>query len=79
MSKTETAGTAEEDEPPSGCWEVVQVFQNCIDEDDDEHLMVAVAGVECSQSIENFFWGARVPEPHGAVSGEGLLLALAKP
>lgn len=77
--RIKSQGTAEEDDPPSGQWEVVQVFQNCIDEDDDEYLMVAVPGVERSQAIENFHWGERVPEPHGASAGEALLLRLAKP
>lgn len=77
--RIKSPGTAEEDDPPSGSWEVVQVFVNCIDEDDDEWLMVAVPGVERSQDVENFYWGQRVQEPVGATDGEGLLLALAKP
>lgn len=63
--KIKAPGTAEEDDPPGGEWEVVQVFRNCIDEDDPEHLMVSVAGVARSQALENFFWGQRVPEPAG--------------
>lgn len=55
--RIKSPGTAEEDDAPSGMWEIVQVFQNCIDETDDEWLMVAVPGVERSQSIQDFFWG----------------------
>lgn len=76
--KIKSPGTAEEDDPPSGQWEVVQVFENCIDETDDEYLMVAVAGVERSQSLENFFWGERVPEPVGvSSSADGLMIVRA--
>lgn len=39
---------------PSDEWEVVQVFENVGDTD---RLGVAVTGVECSQSLENFVWG----------------------
>ena len=35
-------GTAEENDPPGGQWEVVQVVINCIDPTDDEYIMVAV-------------------------------------
>lgn len=56
--KIKDPGTAEEDDPPFGkIWEVVDVFVNCINPEDDEHLMVAVTGVEKAQSLENFFWG----------------------
>lgn len=72
------AGTAEEDDPPQGNWEVVQVFVNCIDPDDEEYLMVAVPGVERSQSIDNFFWGELVPRPYPPDEAEALLLATAK-
>lgn len=51
-------GTREGDElTPSDKWEVMQVFENCLDRSDAEFLMVAVPGVERSQSIENFVWG----------------------
>ena len=51
-------GTKEGDElTPSDGWEVVEVFVNCIDETDDEYLMVFVPGVERCQSVQNFFWG----------------------
>jgi hypothetical protein len=68
--KIKDPGTAEEDDPPGGQWEVVQVFANCIDPEDDEYLMVAVPGVERSQSVENFHWGTRVPEPREATPNE---------
>lgn len=61
--RIKSPGTAEEDDPPSAQWEVVQVFENCIDDTDYQYLRVAVAGVERSQDIENFHWGERVPEP----------------
>lgn len=77
--RIKAAGTADEDDPPGGAWEVVQVFVNCIDPDDDEYLMVAVPGVERSQPIENFYWGAMVHHPHPPDEGEALLLRLAKP
>jgi hypothetical protein len=51
-------GTREGDElTPSDTWEVVQVFENCLDHTDDEFLAVHVPGVERSQSLENFVWG----------------------
>lgn len=51
-------GTPEgEEQTPSMSWEVVQVFENCDDTDDPEHLRVSVPGQAKSQSIENFFWG----------------------
>lgn len=75
--KIKSPGTAEEHDPPGGEWEVVQVFQNCIDEDSDEYVMVSVAGVERSQSVENFFWGDRVPEPMGSGSADGLRIVRA--
>jgi hypothetical protein len=42
---------------PSDKWEVVFVFENCLDEDDPEYLMVEVGGVAEGQSLENFIWG----------------------
>lgn len=57
-------GTADEEEfTPCKKYEVVEVFENCIDKDDPEYLMVAVTGVARSQSIENFFWGPGPLEP----------------
>lgn len=38
-------------------WEVVEVFENCINETDIEYLRVFVGGVRETQSLENFFWG----------------------
>ena len=75
--KIKNPGTAEEDDPPSGQWEVVQVFENCIDPDDGEYLMVAVAGVERSQSVENFHWGERVQEPSYAKPDDALRIVRA--
>lgn len=50
-------GTPEGDEQtPSDVWEVVQVFENCIDNTSDEYLMVNVPGQTKAQSIENFYW-----------------------
>lgn len=75
--RIKSPGTAEEDDPPFAQWEVVQVFENCIDETDDEYLMVAVAGVERSQAIENFHWGERVQEPGYVVPDDGLRIVRA--
>lgn len=75
--RIKSPGTAEEDDPPSAQWEVVQVFENCIDQSDDEYLMVAVAGVERSQSVENFFWGERVVPPSYAKQDDALRIARA--
>lgn len=58
--KIKDPGTAEEDDPPSGEWEVMHVVENCIDPDDDEYLMAMVPGVEKWQSLENFIWGTEV-------------------
>lgn len=50
---------------PSDHWEAVQVFQNCIDPEHEDFLMVTVAGVENFQSIKNFIWGPGPgPLPH---------------
>ena len=70
-------GTAEEDDPPSAQWEVVQVFENCIDETSDEYLMVAVAGVAKAQAIENFYWGDRVQAPPYAKADDALRIVRA--
>jgi hypothetical protein len=58
-------GTKEGEElTPSDTWEVVQVFENSLDETDDDHLMVSVPGVTKSQSVENFVWGpGQLPPP----------------
>jgi hypothetical protein len=41
---------------PSDEWVVVEVFENVSDENDDEHFLVHVCGVEKGQSIMDFFW-----------------------
>ncbi len=59
-------GTADNGECCNGVhadWEVVQVFENCLDKDDEEYLMVAVPGVAKGQPLENFFWGERIIKP----------------
>jgi hypothetical protein len=43
---------------PSDDWEVVYVFENGISAQDREYLRVLVPGVEQSQPVENFRWGA---------------------
>lgn len=55
-------GTADENEPANGDWEIVQVVENCQDEKDPEHLMVMVLGVEKWQSLENFVWGEAIKD-----------------
>lgn len=44
-------------------WEVVHVFENCLDEGSDERFRVEVPGVRESQALENFFWGPGPIEP----------------
>lgn len=44
---------------PSGRFEVVEVVENAAEED-PEHLMVSVPGVEASQALDAFFWGPEV-------------------
>ena len=53
-------GTSDMDDPPGDEWEVMNVFENCVDHDDDEYLRVFVPGVERAQPIENFSWGSEV-------------------
>jgi hypothetical protein len=43
---------------PSSEWEVVYVFENGMSAQDTEYLRVLVTGVEQSESVENFRWGA---------------------
>lgn len=51
---------------PSNSWEVVDVFENHIKDDDHEKWRVHVSGVREGQPIENFFWGpGPLPEPNG--------------
>lgn len=72
-------GTDDEaDFTPSDTWEVVDVFVNCVDRDDPEHLRVFVSGVARGQAVENFFWGPgplpppdATPTPSRAERGEG--------
>ncbi len=57
-------GTREGDEiTPSDEIECVEVFENGDDAEDAEYLRVSVAGVEKSQSVENFFWIGLVAMP----------------
>jgi len=67
-------GTKEGDElTPSKKWEVVDVFENCTDRSDCEHLMVHVPGVERSQSLDGFVWGdgpLKPPVPRRWLNGE---------
>jgi len=57
-------GTREADElTPSDDWEVVEVFENCINKQDPEYLMVFVPGVEKGQPLDGFVWGSGVLEP----------------
>lgn len=49
-------GTADPDDPPGPLPEIVYVYVNCLVETDDEHLAVAVNGVEQCQWLENFIW-----------------------
>lgn len=44
-------------------WEVVEVFINCLDSDDDEALGVFVGGVSPVQWIPDFVWGPEVIKP----------------
>jgi len=43
---------------PSGDWDVVYVYENGFDPKETEFLRVLVVGVEQSQSLKNFEWGA---------------------
>ena len=42
---------------PSADWEIVWVFENSTDQQQEEFLRVLVIGVEASQSVRNFEWG----------------------
>jgi hypothetical protein len=44
---------------PSERFEVVEVVENAA-HGDPEHLLVSVSGVEASQPLDGFFWGAEV-------------------
>ena len=53
----------EPDDYLTGKPEVVEVFENCIDEKDDEFLRVFVTGFSKSQSPENFEWISMISQP----------------
>lgn len=53
-------GTRDGKDAIDGGWEVVNVFEDTLDVMDREHLAVFVPGIETSQSLDNFEWGARV-------------------
>lgn len=42
---------------PSDDWEPVQVFENALDDQHPEYLMVEVGGVERAQGLDCFVWG----------------------
>ncbi len=43
-------------------WEIVQVWENGMDPDDEEYLAVSVPGVPVTQWPLDFFWGPRVAD-----------------
>jgi hypothetical protein len=57
-------GTHEGDQlTPSRNWELVEVWQNHIGEDDEEKFGVSVHGVRESQWLDCFLWGEFVADP----------------
>ncbi|MGQ2906704.1 MAG: hypothetical protein ACT6QU_02005 [Aliihoeflea sp.] len=57
-------GTRDEDEfEPMPKFEPVDVFENHYDESAPDRLRVLVPGIEKSQSLRNFEWGAPIPPP----------------
>lgn len=46
---------------PSDDWQPVQVFENTLDDQHPEYLMVEVGGVEKAQSLDCFVWGPAIP------------------
>ncbi|MCA0278484.1 MAG: hypothetical protein LCH86_21005 [Proteobacteria bacterium] len=46
---------------PSDDWEPVQVFENALDDQHPEYLMVEVGGVERAQCLDCFAWGPAIP------------------
>lgn len=50
----------EEDFTAHKHWEVVDVFENHINDDEDDRLRVHVSGVRRSQHLDNFVWGTQV-------------------
>lgn len=62
--KIASEGTRNGDDlTPSDELECVRVVVNTVDQEDDEHLMVEVGGVEQWQALENFYWIGPVPIP----------------
>ena len=60
-------GTADDGEAADGMrWEVVEVFANVSCPESSDDWRVAVTGVEQSQSVENFEWGAPIEMPERA-------------
>lgn len=61
---TATNETLEGDQlTPAVDWEVVEVWQNHINEPDDETFAVSVTGVRETQWLGNFQWGPGVQRP----------------
>ncbi len=57
-------GTRDEDEfEPMSKFEPVDVFENHYDDSVPDRLRVLVLGIEKSQSLANFEWGAPIPAP----------------
>lgn len=57
-------GTCDEDVfEPTSRFEPVDVFENHYDDIAPDRLRVLVPGVEKSQSLANFEWGAPIPAP----------------
>lgn len=46
----------------SSDWEIVEVYENCLDETDDEYLAVFVGGIGPSQWLKDFEWGPEVKD-----------------
>lgn len=47
----------------SHSWEVVEVFENGLDETSSEYLGVFVGGISPMQWVEDFVWGPRIIKP----------------
>jgi hypothetical protein len=47
---------------PSDDWEPVQVFENALDDQHPEYLMVEVGGVERAQGLDCFIWGDSISQ-----------------
>ncbi|MDR7220326.1 hypothetical protein [Aminobacter aminovorans] len=45
---------------PSDRWEPVQVFENALDDQDPQYLMVFVGGVDNAQGLDCFAWGPAI-------------------